>query len=74
MIRRCADIILKEYSPLNIFVDADMDSKLKRCVERVPKGETFTCTEIERQIRQVDKERTKHRKSYIGAKGNARSN
>ena len=40
MIGRCADVILKEYNPFNIFVYADMDTKLKRCIERAPKGES----------------------------------
>ena len=60
MIGRCADVILKEYSPFNIFVYADMDTKLKRCIERAPKGENLTRTELERKIREVDRERTKH--------------
>ena len=74
MIGRCADVILKEYSPLNIFVYADMDTKRKRCIERAPKGENLTRTELERKIREVDKERTKYREFYTGAKGNPRSN
>ena len=74
MIGRCADVILKEYSPFNIFVYADMDTKLKRCTERAPKGENLTRTELERKIREVDRERTKHREFYTGAKGNIRSN
>lgn len=74
MIGRCADVILKEYNPFNIFVYADMDTKLKRCIERAPKGENLTPTELERKIREVDKERAKHREFYISAKENARSN
>ncbi|MDE6602565.1 MAG: cytidylate kinase-like family protein [Lachnospiraceae bacterium] len=74
IIGRCADVILKDDSPFNIFVYADMDTKLKRCMERGPKGEDLSSTELERKIREVDRERTKHREFYTGAKGNIRSN
>ena len=66
MIGRCADVILKEYSPLNIFVYADMDTKLKRCIERAPRGENLIHTGLERKIREVDKERAKHWEFYTG--------
>ena len=74
IIGRCADVILKDDSPFNIFVYADMDTKLKRCMERGSKGEDLSGTELERKIREVDRERTKHREFYTGAKGNIRSN
>ncbi|MDE5909964.1 MAG: cytidylate kinase-like family protein [Lachnospiraceae bacterium] len=74
LIGRCADVILKEYSPFNIFVYADMDTKIKRCIERAPKDENLTHVELERKIREVDKERAKHRVFYTGAKRNTRSN
>lgn len=74
IIGRCADVILKDDRPFNIFVYADMETKLKRCMERGPKGEDFSSTELERKIREVDRERTKHREFYIGTKENIRSN
>ena len=74
MVGRCADAVLKEYRPFNIFVYADMETKLKRCTERAPKGENLTPTELERKIRDIDKERAKHREFYTGAKGNSHSN
>ena len=74
IIGRCADVILKDDRPFNIFVYADMDTKLKRCMERGPKGEDLSGTELERKIREVDRERTKYREFYTGAKGNIRSN
>ena len=36
--------------------------------------ENLTHTELERRIREIDKERTRHREFYIGAKGNKRFN
>ncbi|MDE7312670.1 MAG: cytidylate kinase-like family protein, partial [Eubacterium sp.] len=70
----CADVILKDYRPFNIFVYADMDTKLKQCMEHAPKDENLTHTELEHKIRDVNKERAKHREFYIGTKGNTRSN
>ena len=74
IIGRCADVILKDDRPFNIFVYADMNTKLKRCMERGSKGEDLSGTELERKIQEVDRERTKHREYYTGAKGNIRSN
>ncbi len=74
MIGRCADVILKEYNPFHIFVYADMDTKVKRCIERAHKGENLNRTELERKIQEIDRERTKHREFYIDTKGNTRSN
>ena len=34
IVGRCADYILKEFKPYRIFVYADMDSRIKRCISR----------------------------------------
>ena len=73
IIGRCADIILKNYRPFSIFVYADMDTKLKRCIEHAPDGENLTRTELERKIWEVDKERAKHREFYTGMRGKTHS-
>ena len=39
IVGRCADVILKDYRPLNLFVYADMDAKVERCMKRAPEGE-----------------------------------
>ena len=48
IVGRGADVILKDYKPLNIFVYADKDSKIERCQRRAPAGEnapsTIRCT------------------------------
>lgn len=56
----CADLILKEYNPLKIFVYATQESKLKRCKEKAPEGEHLTDNELSRQIKEIDKSRKKH--------------
>ena len=38
IVGRCADVILKDYHPLNLFVYADAESKIQRCIDRAPEG------------------------------------
>ena len=60
IVGRSADVILKKFKPCNIFVYADMPSKIKRCKKRFEKGKTLTEKEIEKKIKQVDNSRKKH--------------
>lgn len=55
IVGRGADVILKDYKPLNIFVYADKDSKVERCQRRAPAGENLTATEIEKRMKQIDR-------------------
>ena len=58
IVGRCADVILKDYHPLNLFVYADMDAKLKRhhihlailCSPHNPCGRVWERDEIERAM------------------------
>lgn len=54
IVGRAADVILKDYNPLNLFVYAEMDSKIKRCKGRAEKGEKMSDREYARKIKQVD--------------------
>lgn len=63
IVGRGANFILKEYNPMNIFVYADMESKIKRCKMKRD-DENITDKEIERQIKQIDKNR-KHYNDII---------
>ena len=38
VIGRWADVILQDYSLFNVFADADMESKLRRCMVRAQKA------------------------------------
>ncbi len=58
---RSADVILKRYKPCNIFVYADMQSKIARCRKRLDKKDDMTERAIERKIKQIDSARRKHR-------------
>lgn len=66
IVGRCADTILEDLSPLNIFVYADKDSKLNRCLARADKGEALTRREILRKMKQIDRNRAEYRKIYSG--------
>lgn len=62
IVGRSANIILEEFDPLNIFVYADMESKMKRCRERAPENENLRDFEMKRRIKQIDTGRAKHQK------------
>ncbi len=59
IIGRNADIALGEYHPLNLFVYADMESKVNRCMAR--EEGNLTAAEMAKRIKQVDKGRKKSR-------------
>ena len=68
IVGRCADVILKEYHPLRIFVYASMDAKVARCQERAPEGEDLSRKELERRIRQIERNRSQFRETYSETK------
>lgn len=57
IVGRNADIILKDYHPLRIFIYADMESKIKRCRSRSNDLENLKDKEISKKIKQIDKSR-----------------
>lgn len=57
IVGRAADAILEAYSPFRVFVYADMDAKLDRCRARASSDEQLRDRELERKIRQIDKNR-----------------
>ncbi len=68
IVGRNADIILKDYHPFNIFVCATTESKLKRCLERAPKGENLSEKELLHKMKQIDKNRSKTREILTNSK------
>lgn len=68
IIGRCADYILREQNPFRIFVYADMDSRVRRCMERRTDGETQTEKQMKKQIRAMDKNRARYYEFYTGLK------
>ena len=57
IVGRGANSILKEYNPMNIFVYADIESKVKRCKEKAPENENFSDKKIINKIKEIDKNR-----------------
>ena len=66
IVGRNADIILAEYNPMNVFVCADMASRVQRCVDHAPEGENLTARELEKKIKRIDKARVKSRRVLTG--------
>lgn len=67
IVGRGANVILKDYNPLNIFVYASMESKINRCKEKASKDEHLTDKELLNKIKDVDK----NRKSFNNLISNA---
>ena len=67
IVGRGADVILKDYKPLNIFVYADKDSKIERC-----QREDMTAAEIEKRMKQIDRNRAQHHQMYSDSKWGAK--
>lgn len=61
IVGRNADIILEKYSPFNVFVCADRDAKLRRCLERAPEGEDLSEKDLLRQMKKIDEVRAQTR-------------
>ena len=56
-----ADILLEDYAPLNLFICADMETKIQRCRERASQEEKLTDRQIVRNAREIDRGRSRSR-------------
>ncbi len=74
IVGRNADVLLKDYHPLNMFVCADMDAKIRRCQERAGQGENLSYKQMERNARSIDKSRARTRDMISGSRWGAREN
>ena len=66
IIGRCADYILEDMNPVNLFVFSDMDSRIARCRVKAPEDEHLTDNELRKKILSVDKSRAKYYEFYTG--------
>ncbi len=70
IIGRCADYILKELADngeiklVRMFVYADMDFRVKRCLEREHEGENLKERNLIKQIKHIDRERGAYYNDY----------
>lgn len=60
IVGRCADYILRQKNPFRIFVYADMESKLKRCMLRKSPDEHLSEDEMRKKIIEIDRNRAKY--------------
>lgn len=74
IVGRCADVILEEYAPFNIFVYASKEAKLLRCTKYAPSDEKLTRAELERKMCEIDKNRATYRDFYTNTKWGAKEN
>ena len=68
IVGRCADLILKEHHPLNIFVYADQASKVARCMERSDEAEKLSPEQLVRRMKEIDRNRASHRALYTSSR------
>lgn len=73
IVGRNADVILKEYNPFNLFICANMDSKIKRCKERSKEGEDLSDKELVKKIKAIDKIRSETRDILTGTEWGKRN-
>ena len=73
IVGRCADVVLREFKPFNLFVYADQASKVKRCLERQSADEKLTENELKRRMAKVDKGRARYRALFTDSRWGERS-
>ncbi len=69
IVGRDADVILQEFRPFRIYVCADLPARLDRCMayeKKKPRSGRLTEKEILRNIRQIDKSRSRTREILTG--------
>lgn len=68
IVGRCADYILRDYEPFKIFVYADIESKIRRCKDRMTEDEVISTKTLKRKILKIDKERARYYSFYTSQK------
>ena len=69
IVGRDADVILQEYRPFRVYVCADLQARLARCMaheEKRPAEERLTEKEVLRNIRRIDRSRAQTREVLTG--------
>lgn len=74
IVGRAADVILREYNPLNLFIYADMPAKVSRCRKYANEHENLTLHELETKIKQVDRYRKQYYELLMGRQWGAKEN
>ena len=66
IVGRCADYILRDLNPFRIFVYADMEVKIQRCIEKGEVDTSLNERKIKKQIKQIDRQRAEYYEFYTG--------
>lgn len=66
-----AGILLSDHKPFRIFVCADKETKIRRCLEKAEKGEKLSHKEIVNNMQRIDKNRAKTHEMIAGSKWGA---
>ncbi len=74
IVGRNADEILRAYHTFNIFVYANMQAKLARCMVREPEGSHMSEKEMKKHIERIDNNRKRRRQLVGGGKWGAKEN
>ncbi len=74
IVGRSADVILSDKNPFNLFVFADMEAKIKRCIERADPEEEISPREMKQKIRKIDSGRARTKEILSGSRWGAKEN
>ena len=74
IIGRAANYILEDYKPINMFIHADMESRMRRCRERATEDEQLSDAKLKSRIQEVDKNRAKYYRFFTGRKWGEKEN
>lgn len=74
IVGRAADVILRDYHPLNLFIYADMSAKVARCRKYTNGHENLTNHDLEMKIKQVDRYREQYYELLMGRQWGAIEN
>ena len=66
IVGRNADVLLRQYAPFNLFVCAQQEAKVQRCLDRAPEGERLSRREMKKKMKGIDKSRAQTRELIGG--------
>lgn len=69
IVGRCGDDILEDFCPFRIFVYADLEQRITRCMNRLTGDEIYTQEEMKRKVLSVDRNRQKYYEYYAEKSG-----
>ncbi len=67
IVGRNADVLLAEHKPFSLFVCAENESKVRRCMERAREGEQLSEKDLQRKMKQIDRQRAQTRAILSGS-------